>query len=150
MIQGKWFEPGKPFDAAEAIRKEVFGRGADELDAWSWNALVLNDGEPAACGRIRWADGAFILEDIAVREPLRGRKLGDLMLRLLLFKAESHGARMIRLVSPAELTGFFARLGFREDEGAEGGSRPMHLRGEDLCLDSCRGCKTPCANRREA
>ena len=80
---------------------------------------------------------------------LRGRRLGDLTLRLLLFKAETHAARMLRLVSPQSVTGFFAKLGFKPEGDLADGQQPMMLRGEDLCLDTCKGCKKDCPNRKD-
>lgn len=149
MVEGKWFQPGS--DAAQAfeIREKVFGRGRDALDDASWNVLVWLAGEPAATGRIWWQEGAFWLGDIAVLEELRGRRLGDLTLRLLLFKAESHAARMIRLAAPENVTGFFAKLGFQPEGEMQDSLQPMMLRGEDLCLDTCKGCKKDCPNRKD-
>lgn len=147
MIEGKWYAPGTDFPEAEAIRRAVFGRGRDALDSESWNVLVWHDGQAAATGRLWWRDGAFWLGDIAVREDLRGRRLGDLTLRLLLFKAETHAAKMIRLVAPESVTPFFARMRFASEGEAADGMQPMFLRGEDLCLDTCQGCKKDCPNR---
>ena len=79
---------------------------------------------------------------------LRGKRLGDLVLRLLLFKAQSHFAREVRLRCPEELTGFFTRLGFRAESPAEDSSVEMVLAGEDINLDTCASCKKEnCPNR---
>ncbi|MBE5804445.1 MAG: GNAT family N-acetyltransferase [Clostridiales bacterium] len=148
MVEGKWFQPGADAAEAFAIREKVFGRGRDALDDESWNVLVWYAGEPAATGRLWWREGAFWLGDIAVLPELRGKRLGDLTLRLLLFKAESHAARLLRLVSPVDVTGFFAKLGFQPEGEEADGRLSMLLRGEDLCLDTCKGCKKDCPNRR--
>ena len=97
MIQGKWFAPGQDASPALTVRSLVFGRGQDELDNLSWSVIVLQDGDVAATGRIWWQDGAFRLGDLGVLPACRGRRLGDLALRLLLFKAQSHFAREVRL-----------------------------------------------------
>ena len=53
MIQGKWFSPGAPLsEDALTVRRAVFGRGEDALDAESWSAVVYLEGTPAAAGRI--------------------------------------------------------------------------------------------------
>ena len=148
MVEGKWFAPGAEIAQALEIRQAVFGRGVDALDAMSWNVLVWHEGQAAATGRLWWQDGAFWLGDLAVLEPMRGLGLGDLTLRLLLFKAESHAARLMKLVCPANVTPFFARLGFRQEEPRADGLIAMSLRGEDLCLDTCKGCQKDCPNRR--
>ena len=148
MVEGKWFAPGADIPEVEAIRQAVFGRGRDALDGESWNVLVWHCGEAAATGRLWWRDGAFWLGDVAVLPAMRGRKLGDLTLRLLLFKAETHAARLIRLTADEAVAPFFARLGFKQEGDAADGQLQMLLRGEDLCLDTCQGCKKNCPNRK--
>ena len=149
MIQGKWSAPGENLSAVLPVRTAVFGRGADNLDAASWNAIVFEDGIPAATGRIWWEDGAFRLGDIGVLESCRGRRLGDLVLRLLLFKAQSHSAREVRLQCPRDLTGFFARLGLKEESVSPSGLVEMMIPGSEIDLDTCRHCpKASCPNRK--
>ena len=149
MVQGKWFAPGEDISAVLPIRSEVFGRAADDLDPLSWNALVYEDGVPAGTGRIWWDAGVFRLGDIGVLESRRGRRLGDLLLRLLLFKAQSHAAKEVRLLCPPGLTGFFARLGLRGDSVTPDGLVEMMIPGDQIDLDSCRHCpKQACPNRK--
>ncbi len=150
MIQGKWFPPGSDLTDALSVRREVFSLGRDALDDESWSTVVYLDGAPAATGRLWWRDGAFRIGEIGVTEPLRGKKLGDLVLRLLLFKAQSHAAREVRLKAGPDVAGFFTRLGFREDPSLpeEGGPAEMLLRGDEIRLDSCAACKKEnCPNR---
>ena len=148
MVEGKWYAPGEEIAQALDIRRAVLGRGADDLDALSWNVLVWHEGEAAATGRLWWQDGAFWLGDLAVLAERRGLGLGDLTLRLLLFKAESHAARIMKLVCPVEVAPFFARLGFRQEEPRADSLIAMALRGEDLCLDACQSCRKDCPNRK--
>ena len=149
MIQGKWFAPGEDL-AAEILplRREIFGIAGSPTDPEGWNTLVYMDGQPAASGRIWWSEDAFWLGEIGVLPALRGRRLGDLVLRLLLFKAQSHSAREIRLRCPEDTAGFFSRLGFLPVRH-ESGSVEMMIRGEDVSLDSCANCKKQnCPNRQ--
>ena len=149
MIQGKWFAPGQ--DLSEEIvpvREKVFGYTGNATDPEGWNALVYSDGEPAACGRIWWEDGFFRIGDIGVLPSLRGKRLGDLVLRLLLFKAQSHAASQVWLISPAETEGFFSRLGFKAVNRSSD-SVEMMIYGKDISLDSCANCrKQNCPNRQ--
>lgn len=149
MIQGKWFAPGKDLSPEIlSVRKEVFGSSGSASDAEGWNALVYMDDVPAASGRIWWSDGAFWIGSIGVVQPLRGMRLGDLVLRLLLFKAQSHAAREIRLLCPEGTEGFFTRLGFRPVR-REAGSVEMMIPGDEVSLDSCANCKKQnCPNRK--
>jgi GNAT superfamily N-acetyltransferase len=151
MVQGQWFAPGKalPGDVI-SIRHAVFGRSEDERDPLSWNALIYSDGVPAATGRIWWADDAYWLGDLCVLKAFRGQKIGDLLLRLLLFKAQSHAAREVRLICPPDVAGFFSRLGFQAEPGPDPRSVLMLLPGDQIVLDSCRSCpKGNCPGRKE-
>ena len=148
MIQSKWFAPGSDLSVVLPVREAVFGYGEDDLDAESWNVLVYQDTIPVAAGRIWWRDGAFRLGDLGVLEAFRRRKLGDLVLRLLLFKAQSHAAREVRLLCPRDLTGFFARLGLRE-VSSEGELIEMMIPGDMIDLDTCKNCpKISCPGRK--
>ena len=149
MIQGKWFSPGVDLTPLLPVREAVLGFGPDSLDPECWNVLVFEDSVPAATGRIWWKDGSFWLGDIAVLEDRRGKHLGDLVLRLLLYKAQSHSAREVRLRCPRSLTGFFSRLGLQEDLSPETDSVEMMIQGDMIDLDTCSRCpKKNCPNRQ--
>ena len=149
MVQGKWFAPGEDLSAGVLpVRKEVFGYFGSSTDPEGWNTLVYLDGRPAASGRIWWQDGAFWLGEIGVLSALRSRRLGDLVLRLLLFKAQSHAAREVRLRCPEETEGFFSRMGFLP-VSRNSGFTEMLLPGDKINLDSCAACaKQNCPNRK--
>jgi len=149
MIQGKWFPMGADLTEPVSVRRAVFARGQDNLDGEAQNVLVYLDDVPAATGRMWWRDGSFWLGDIGVKPEYRGKKLGDLVLRLLLFKAQDHYAREVRLQTPPEAEGFFARLGFRES-GRKDQQLEMLLPGDEIELDSCKACrKKDCPSRKE-
>lgn len=148
MIQGKWFAPGSPIQDALQIRQDVFQRGGDVRDASAWNVVVYDEDTPCGTGRIWWQDGAFHLGEIGVLTDYRRRGMGDLVLRLLLFKAQSHSARLVQVQCPGEVTGFFTRLGLKETAAADG-LHTLSIQGADICLDTCQGCGQDCPNRRE-
>ena len=150
MIQGKWFPQGSSLSDALQIRNEVFGRGGDALDAEAQSTVVYLDDVPVATGRIWWRDGAFWLGDIGVLSAYRGKKLGDLTLRLLLFKAQEHFAREVRLICPHDAEGFFTRLGLRRVEPPQEGPLELWIPGDEIELDSCKSCKKKdCPHRSE-
>ena len=110
--------------------------------------ISIRSAIPCASGRIWYRDGVYWLGDIGVLESRRGRKLGDLTLRLLLYKAQSHAASEVRLRCPAGTEGFFTRLGFRGCASAPDGTE-MTISGDRIDLDTCKGCpKTNCPGRK--
>ena len=150
MVQGKWFSPGETLTAdVLSVRSSVFGASGNNSDPEAWNTLVYLDDRPVATGRIWWSDNAFWLGGIGVLPPDRGQHLGDLVLRLLLYKAQSHFAREVRLRCPPETEGFFSRLGFQSVSRTPSGHVEMALAGHDISLDSCHHCKKQdCPNRK--
>lgn len=133
------FIPGNQ-DASEpfAIRREVFVEEqgypeADEFDGFDASALhlmVYVDEQSAATGRI-WHDGSrFWIGRLAVREPYRGQKVGDLALRLLLYKAFSSGAEELFLKAQSYVRPFYEKFGFRAvgEEYIEAGRARIEMR----------------------
>lgn len=102
----------------------------DGLDEQALHLVVYMDEQPAATGRI-WHDGSdFRIGRLAVLKPYRGQKLGDLALRLLLYKAFSTGAQSIKISAQTYLIAFYRKFGFREigDEYTEAGLPHVAMR----------------------
>ncbi len=148
MVQGKWFPVGSDISEALSVRESVFGTGADGLDAAAQQVVVYREGKPVGSARLWWADGAFRLGMLGVPQEERGKGYGDLLIRLLLFKALTHSASLIALETPAEVVPFFAKYGFIAD-GEQNGLVAMHIRGEDVQLSHCGGNCANCATRSE-
>lgn len=135
MVEGKWIAPGNDLSLTLPIRKAVLGLDGDEWDKLSWNAVIFSDGIPCATGRIRYDEGDFLLEHLCVLEGYRRKGYGDVLVRLLLFKALQHSARTVRLCYDGTLFPYFEKYGFvKRDEAT------MTMRGEDICLDNCKAC----------
>ena len=147
MVQGRWFSMGSDVSVPLALRKSVFGKGSDALDSQCHHVVVYEaENAPVGAARLWWADGAFQLGDVGVLEDKRGKGYGDLLVRLLLFKALTHSASLIMLSTPAELEGFFAQYGF-EACGEENGLIRMQIRGEDVHLSHCGGNCAECSHQ---
>lgn len=105
-----------------AIRKEVFVKEQniseeeefDEFDAQALHLIVYVDEQPAATGRI-WHDGrAFHIGRLAVLKQFRGQKIGDLALRLLLYKTFSSGAQVVEISAQTYIVPLYKKFGFKE------------------------------------
>ncbi len=136
MIEGKWLEQGSDISVALSIRRAVLGKGRDSLDDAAQQVLVYRGGEPVGTARLWWSDGAFFAGDVCVLPEARGQGYGDLLVRLLLYKAVSHNAAGIRLMCPRAAAAFFARYGFAPAEGGDTAADTveMRLRAGDICL----------------
>lgn len=142
MVEGRWLPPGKDIEPALALRREIFHLEKDETDALAWQALALMEGKPVGTGRIWWQDGAFHIGMIGVLEAYRCLGFGDFLTRLLLYKAQTHGASLVLLRTPPETAPFFERYGFSPCGKAEqDGALPYALKGSEIALDTCRGCR---------
>jgi GNAT superfamily N-acetyltransferase len=141
MIEGKWFTQSDDISVPLSIRMTALGRGRDEWDDVAQQVLVYREGTPVGTARLWWSEGEFHAGDICVLPEARGQGYGDLLVRLLLFKAVSHNAAGVSLACPRDMVPFFARYGFREQpEGASGGDAvAMWLASAELCLRCSHG-----------
>ncbi len=88
---------------------------AEEMDGHDHAAMhVLGeiDGEPVACGRIRFLAGEAKLQRLAVRRAWRGRGLGGKLLTFMLDQCREHGFRRFALNAQTRAKDFYARHGF--------------------------------------
>jgi predicted GNAT family N-acyltransferase len=116
------FIPGNE-DTSEPleIRREVFIEEQgwpedierDGFDEAAQHLMVYVDEVPAATGRI-WNDGTFRIGRLAVRKQFRGQRIGDLALRLLVYKAFSTGAESIYAGVQDYIVPLCRKFGFRE------------------------------------
>ncbi|MDD3213073.1 MAG: GNAT family N-acetyltransferase [Eubacteriales bacterium] len=138
MIEGKWFAQGSDIGVALRIREAALGRGRDALDDEAQQVVVYRGGEPVGTARLWWRDGGFRAGDVCVLAQARGEGYGDLLVRLLLYKAMTHNAQSVTVVCPSACAPFFARYGFQP----QGGGNPVEMRvlADEISLD-CRHCK---------
>lgn len=112
MIEGKWYVQNSDISLPLTLREAVFARGRDALDACAQQVVVFREGTPVGTARLWWEDGEFWAGDIGVLPDERRQGYGDLLVRLLLYKATTHCARSLTIVCPSSLSAFFARYGF--------------------------------------
>jgi len=115
---------------------DVFNHERDRLDEEAQQLVVYANDMPVAAARLWWAEDSFHLGNVGVLVGERGRGYGDLLVRLALYKALLHHARLVRLAATQDTEAFFARYGFRT-EGEGGPGVPMSILGEDIRLDRC-------------
>ena len=129
MITGRWVVQGGDLTAALEVRNSVFGLGRDDKDDTAQSVVVYTaQGMPAGTARLCYEDGAFVIDRVCVNKSLRHQGYGDLLMRLLLYKAQSHFAKTLRLTPTEDTRTFFAKYGFTGDAG------DMTLIGEQINL----------------
>jgi len=105
---------------------------ADEMDGNDLAAVhVLGeiDGEPVACGRIRYQGDRAFLQRLAVRRAWRGRGVGAKLLQFMLDQCRKDGFSNFELHAQTRATGFYRRHGFTAcgEEFEEAGIPHVHM-----------------------
>ncbi len=158
MIKGCLLLGVEDISEAYAIREEVFVREQgfslenekDEKDRFATHAILYNDDVPCATGRLYYDEGAWHIGRIAVLKEMRGKKLGDLLVRMLLDRALAFGAQSVYVGSQEHAIGFYEKMTFERagdmylDEGAP--HYPMVTTRERMENILFAGCGGDCAN----
>lgn len=118
-ISSHWILPGGDIAPALALRTEVFGREfgyvneLDDLDPGAHTLLLMQDGQPVACGRVATLpDGRTKFGKIVVRKTLRGQQIGRLVMEHLEAKAVELGRREVFLSAQLVALNFYLHLGY--------------------------------------
>ena len=138
MITSVFIPGNKDTSEPFAIRRTVFieEQGVpeqeeyDEFDKDALHLLVYVDEVPAATGRI-WHEGTgFRIGRLAVLKEYRGQKIGDLAVRLLIYKAFSSGAQSLTVNAQTYIMPLYRKFGFKEygEEFLEAGLPHMSMR----------------------
>ena len=129
-IQGKYLVGGlHNIEECITIRKEVFGgeqqftvasvQEEDDKNAIFVLAYETNEqGEelPVATGRLIFLEDKFKIGRIAVRKEFRGKHYGDFVVRMLVDKAFSMGAKEVFVGAQKHAISFYEKIGFIKQE----------------------------------
>ncbi len=124
MIRGKFLLSGDPlckevYDIRRRVFVEEYGypqeAAFDEYDRMAVYALVLDDdGTPSATGRL-YIDGEdrFTIGRVCVLKEARSRYMGDLVMRMLLYRAQELQCPAVAVSAKVDAVPFYARYGFK-------------------------------------
>ncbi len=120
MVTTRWISGIEDYSQTLALRKQVFtgelkapeDGAPDGYDDMSWHLLILEGGAPAATGRVFIENSDAYIGRICVSGEYRGLQLGDLVVRMLLTRAQKLGAVDIYVRSRNEVIGFYKKFGF--------------------------------------
>ena len=149
MIRGKYLNSRDDIGTVLAIRAQVakaqgLPSGRDGRDEMAVYALVFDEGgAPAGSGRLYLSDDRFMIDCVGVLPDKRKRGLGDLLMRMLLFRAQELGAPEVYALAGPDAAGFCARYGFSaagEEIDERGAVRPlMRVAADDIAKGGCQG-----------
>lgn len=167
MIRGKFMTSMEDTSQIFDIRMRVFVEEQgfsteserDEFDDMAIYALVFDENDrPAGTGRLFIdQDNHFKLSRICVLKDARGQGLGDLVMRMLLYRAQELNAGSVHIVAQLPVVEFYARYGFKPfgdivyEEGV--GHRMMKAEADEINIEGtcgghkeCGGCEGDCGS----
>lgn len=128
MITTHWLaDPVPPSKVLESVFACELGDGPEEMHGASdgkTHIALLKDGETAvAAGWMTLRGEEAVIRQIAVLQSCRGEGFGDMLLRLLLFKAQRLNAKQITMYAPISDVEYYKKFGF-EGEALSGSNNP--------------------------
>jgi len=153
MIKGTFIFGREGIEETAIIRHQVFveEQGVDpriETDLYDYFAnhlIVKEDNWPVATGRLILKEDQILISRIAVLKKERGRKLGDLVVRMLVNKGFEFGGKKILVHAQYHSKDFYSKIGFKAygQPYMEAGIKhiSMVLTEKDFIDKGCEGCK---------
>ena len=121
MVSTKWFQGINKLEDVLLVRNKVFLDEqnidekliTDEYDQISFNVVVYENNLPVGTGRLIFKNNQYQIGRIAVISEFRGKRYGDLIVRMLIRKAINLGAEEVYLHSQANKKSFYEEIGFK-------------------------------------
>ena len=151
MFRGKFLSSMDNIDAVLAVRAQVpefSGVAREPQDGMAFFALAFDeDDAPCGSGRLYIdADSHFRIDRLGVLPDRRRNHLGDLLARMLLYRAQQLNAASVYADVPAPVVPFFARYGFARLDSSSDNLIPMKVTADGIRLEgSCSKGKTGCS-----
>ena len=121
MISTKWLKGNDDLIDAHTIRAKVFINEQnvpqevemDDKDLGAFHVVVYNDEKAVATGRLLINESEFLIGRIAVLKEERKKGFGDLVVKMLVRKAEDKGAKEVLVHAQMSALKFYEKLGFK-------------------------------------
>lgn len=119
MISTKWVQ-GSDLNEIFTLRNLVFrnelGFGDefiyDEFDSFGKNVMLYDGEKFVGAGRLIFNNGQYIVDKICVLEKFRNQSYGELIIRMLVRKAVTIGAKETYAYVQPEYESLFEKIGF--------------------------------------
>lgn len=159
LIRGSYLTSRDDLTAVLALREQVFSAEQgfhhacerDAHDDMAVYALVYDEeNQPAGTGRLYIdEEDRFTIGRLCVLKDRRGQGLGDLLMRMLLYRAQELHASAVYVEAQLPVVDFYARYGLRPvsdvfiKEGAP--HRLMRATAEEIDIEgACHKAAAPC------
>lgn len=149
MIEAFFTHTKDQFEQVLNIRKKVFIEEQkvpeeierDLYDDTSSHVIVYYNSNPVATGRLLVSNDEYLIGRIAVLRDMRGKSLGDLVVKMLINKAFNMGAQRVYVHSQVEASGFYKKIGFKEYGQVyyEAGIEHINMYIEENMIKKCKG-----------
>ena len=137
MIKSVW-KFGK-IDEIEVVRKKV-GDTFSASDERSMQLILYNDDMPVSSGSLYFENGAYHIAHICVIPEYQNKYIGDMLVRVLLFKGFNMMAERIVVAPTKSTVEFFKKYGFKSISESEMELTPQTLILEGKCGHDCSNC----------
>ncbi len=92
--------------------------------------LIYEDDVLVGTGKLILADGKFFIEGVSVKLEFRGKRYGDLAVRMLVRRAINMGAEKTYAKVNSTLVKMFENIGFKKQAEIENGDYLMCMEGD--------------------
>ena len=121
MIEGQFIVGIEGLKETGFIRSEIFTGDLkmpisvekDQYDHFAHHLIIKDGDKKVATGRLILKDGEFLIGRIAVLKEARGMQIGDLVVRMLMDRAFSMGAKEVFVHALISLQSFYEKVGFK-------------------------------------
>ena len=111
MITNKWFRGIDDLSLVGSLRKEIFNVGLNNSDLFSWHVVIYLQDKPVGFMTLAPMNyGEWKIAYLGVCKEYQGQKIGDLLMRLVVLKAEQ--ITMEKIYS--DIHPFFEKYGFKK------------------------------------
>ncbi len=145
MVKSSW--SFGPSEISRDLRLRSGNMQSATFDEKSLNLIIYNNEVPVACGSLYFDCGAYHISNICVLPEYRGQYFGDMLVRLLVYRAFKMGAERILLRCNNDASTFFSKYGFSVKKTV-GDVYDMEVTAETLILQgSCGHDCAECINK---
>ncbi len=120
MIEGKIYLGEEGYKLTGLLRYKVLCEELglepelehDFTDFFSYHLAIYEGEEVVGAGRLSFINDKFMVERVVVREDKRREGIGDMVVRMLAFKALELGTKEVYAYSEAKHLEFYKKIGF--------------------------------------